>query len=220
MTTRAAFLALSSCVLIACSGGGDGGSSSSSSSGFVGTSSSGGSSSGGSKEGKVFTTTTPAALSAYCTGQTLVSLKVLTSIGGQSWVGASDTVAIGSTIYLGHDFNDWNGFAILDDGQPAILHDETTLSSLVEGKHYTGSCTAPASTTERRAVLLRDAHFFASEDLSGTACTLPIGTEIVGYTYASKAYKKGSLSADAVKSTCGFDPGFSSDVAFAPLVKK
>src|SRR6185436_19832403 len=98
------------------------------------------------------------------------------------------------------------------DGEPIRLFTFEKKSELVEGTHYSGSCTLKTT----RDVLLRDATVFAKEDLSGQGCRLTVGTEVEENKAGIMGGGLGRLSAPEVKTACGFDVGFSRDLAVAP----
>lgn len=202
------------------------GSSSSSPSPESASSSSGSSSSGSSSVETVTTGRGPAALDGYCTVQSTVPLEFLESAGSQAWFGNHSKAAAGSTVYLAWntDFGgegEWNGYVFVDGTTPAQLASGPVDNKLVEGTHFTGSCAIP--TGARSTVQLKDAQLFATIDLSGTACTIPAGTELPNYPdygYSTEGNGIGGLSSSVVQTKCGYAKGFTKDLATAPLVKK
>ena len=97
-------------------------------------------------------------------------------------------------------------------------------SGLVRDTDFSSACATDDKLDfqAQHHVLLTDSTFYASEDLSGEPCPLPVGTELPGFGFASGGFGSGgsaaSVSSDAIEAACGLTQSYSADIVYGELV--
>lgn len=159
----------------------------------------------------------PAALETYCTGKLLVAVKYQSPVGGH-WEGHGATLPAGSTVVLAEDFGHFGAFAFFD-GTPAKLDGDFT-KGLAQGTDFESSCATKADRTLADFVVLAKATLYPNKDLSGTPCTVPLGTKFKSYGYSSSGAGAAEFQSDELAALCGFSKGYSSDLYYGRLLRK
>lgn len=166
------------------------------------------------------------AFSSYCTGTLKESMRVgdSTQPGGWTFSNTSPRVGSGTSFLVASDWNKWSGYVILADGTPAKLEaDELGPgpgSGLIVDHDFTSACATEDKKTDFGSmVLLADATFHASKDLSGTPCTLPVATKLTSHGF-SGGTEVAMVSADQIESACGLKSGYTKDLVYGALIDK
>ncbi len=158
--------------------------------------------------------------SAYCTGTLLVDYDVQIASGSGSWTGSSQDAFMapaGTHFLVSPAFGSWEGYVTYSDGKAARI-DSDFSTGLVKDKDFTSDCAVDESVRGAN-VLLQDATFYEDETLSGEPCTLPATTVLEQFGFSSFG-GPASVSASAIKETCGWDQAYSDDIAYAELIPK
>lgn len=162
-------------------------------------------------------TAIPAALDGYCTGKLLVATKVQSPAASGSWEGSGATLPAGTTFVVAVDFSSFGGFAFTN-GAPLKLAGDF-IKGLALGTDFESSCATKPDRTLGDFVLLSKATLFASKDLTGTPCTLPVGTKFKSYGY-SGGEGAASFESSELAALCGFAKGYSNDFHYGTLLRK
>ena len=164
------------------------------------------------------------AFAGYCTGKTLRPIELMLPSGPGAWstFGTADSVPAGTTFLVGASFDKWEGYVMAGDGTPMKLHADFQ-TGLIRDTDFSSPC-ATDDKLEWQAqhhVLLVDSTFYASQDLSGEACKLPVATELPSFGFISGGFGDGEaaqVSSDAIESTCGLTQSYSTDIVYGELV--
>lgn len=159
----------------------------------------------------------PEALSGYCTGTLEHEMEVMDWVGPGAWSGSGATVPKGTTFLVGSGFDKWEGYLFASSGAPLQLHGDFS-TGLVLGTDFSSSCATVDKQNEAVAVVLRQSTLYDNEALTGTACTLPVGTVFTNYSYFGG--NVASVTSEVVTTECGFDTGYTDDMAFEKLITK
>ncbi|MCC6900275.1 MAG: hypothetical protein IT377_14950 [Polyangiaceae bacterium] len=162
----------------------------------------------------------PAAFSAYCTGTTKVAIDLQEAQGPAVWVGSNATgsAPAGSEFLVAASFDKWEGFVFESDGTPLRL-DGDFQSGLVKDQDFTSDCAVDATTPKTDTVLLANSHFYSTESLSGSACTLPAGTVLTNYSFMS-AGSVATVGSAEIAAQCSHQKAYSSDIVYGDLISK
>lgn len=159
--------------------------------------------------------TLPQSFLPYCTA-TLSEARLLqipTTLG--AWGDSGLLAPSGSVILLTSDAAALGGVALLTDGTPVRIG-----SGLLPGADFASRCApstpAPGAT---RAVLMKEASFYATPSLDGAACTFPTGTGLDVFRFAIDASSGlARVSSVQIETHCGFSSAYSRDIVFADLL--
>lgn len=160
----------------------------------------------------------PSALSSYCTGTLKVATQYMTAVGPGAYSGHGDTLPAGTKILLSWSFDRWAGFAFQTDG--TVLKLEADFSKgLVLGTDFDSTCTADQAKDSKKqhTVILQRSTVYPEKGLTGTACTLEVGTVMTNYSFSGDGTSS-TVSSAEIKSTCGLTTGYSKDIQYATLV--
>jgi hypothetical protein len=159
----------------------------------------------------------PSALAAYCTGALSRDVEVMDSVGPSAWSGSGATLPAGTTFLVSEAFDKWEGFAFGSDGAPRKLEGDFS-TGLLLGEDFTSDCAKDPNAPTSVHVVLQDSKLYETEAMTGTACTLPAGTEMHGFTFFGGNVAQ--VSSEAVTAICGFDTGYTNDFVYASLLPK
>lgn len=162
-------------------------------------------------------TAVPAALEGYCTGKLLVAVKYQLPVGGR-WEGNGATLPAGTPVVLAEDFGHFGAFAFLD-GTPAEL-DGDFLKGLALGTDFESSCATKADRSLADFVVLANATIHPDKDLTGTPCTVPLGTKFKSYGYSSSGAGPAEFQSTELTAICGFSKGYSNNLYYGRLLRK
>jgi hypothetical protein len=159
----------------------------------------------------------PAALSGYCTGTLERDMEVMEWSGPGAWSGSGATVPKGTTFLVGSSFDKWEGYLFAANGAPLQVDGDFS-TGLVLGTDFSSSCATVDKQNEAVAVVLRTSTLYDNEALSGTPCTLPVGTVFTNYSYFGG--NVATVTAEVITTECGFDTGYTDDLAYEKLLEK
>lgn len=101
--------------------------------------------------------------------------------------------------------------------------DSDSTKGLTLDTDFAASCASAGRINELPAtVLLRDADIYSAEELNGAPCALKRGTALSNFSFSAAEMQGGAakvLSAE-IKTTCGFEQGYSDKISYAPLIAK
>jgi hypothetical protein len=165
--------------------------------------------------------TIPAAFSKYCSATLKTEQKVMNPMGPGAWMGTGEKVPAGTKILLSEDFSAWGGYAIKSDGGPLKISAADRTKGLVKDVDFTSDC-APAAVPKFgdatiKTVTLAKATFYATKELTGTACTLEAGTEFSNYGITGGG-DVSEVFANQIKEKCSLDKAYSKDLLTGGLV--
>ncbi|MBE7485829.1 MAG: hypothetical protein HS104_38385 [Polyangiaceae bacterium] len=175
----------------------------------------------GSDSGESFRTGGLEAFSSYCVGTLKQDIRVGESMGPGAWHFSSTfpEVSAGTAFLVASDWNKWEGYVVGEDGTPWKLSSDHD-TGLVRDQHFSASCaTGDKLSGWGSMVLLHDATFFQTKDLTGTPCVLPVATKLTSYGFASGFGETlATVSADQIKDECGLDDAFTKDMVYGELI--
>lgn len=166
------------------------------------------------------------AFAGYCTGTALRAIELQEPSGPGAWMsnGSQGSVQPGMTILVGASFDKWDAYLMRADGTPMQLKGDFQ-TGLIRDTDFESPCATDDKLDwqAQHHVLLRDSTFFATQDLSGEPCALPVGTELPSFGFISGGFGDGQpaqVSSDAIESTCGLTQSYSADIVYGELVKE
>jgi hypothetical protein len=159
----------------------------------------------------------PEALSGYCTGILEREMEVMDWSGPGAWSGSGRTVPKGTTFLVSSSFDKWEGYLFAANGAPLRVHGDFS-TGLVLGTDFTSSCATVDKQNDTVAVVLRKSTFYDNEALSGAPCALPVGTVFTNYSYFGG--NVASVTADVLMTECGYETGYTDDLAYESLLEK
>ncbi|MCA9639539.1 MAG: hypothetical protein H6718_02940 [Polyangiaceae bacterium] len=154
----------------------------------------------------------------YCKGTLLVDLDVQVAVAAGTWSGNSldDFYAPAGTEFLvSPSFDKWRGYVAYKDGNAGKLDDDFS-TGLIKDQDFTSDCAVDAYGSGID-VLMKDSHFYANEAQTGAPCVLPAGTQLEQLSFINTS-EVATVSAAAIRTECGFDTAYSSDIVYAELL--
>lgn len=162
----------------------------------------------------------PATFSAYCTGTLLVEQTMMRPAGSGSWLGRGQKVPAGTKVLLEANWDHWeHGYTF--DSTGVIRAEGDFVKGLVVDVDVSTDCPTPDPLDGKAhpLVILEQSTIYATKDLTGTPCTLEVGSTFSGYSYAFTGTAAQFKSSD-LTAICGFDTGYSTNLTYAKLVAK
>lgn len=162
------------------------------------------------------------AFPTFCTGTLSKQSSVGVAAEAGAWFGQGEAVASGTPVLVGLSFGRWDAYGLLADGTPFKVDSDST-KGLTLDTDFSASCASAGRINELPStVLLQDADIYSAEEQTGAPCALKRGTALSNFSF-SAAQKQGGaakvLSAE-IKTTCGFEQGYSDKISYAPLIAK
>ncbi|MGE0323494.1 MAG: hypothetical protein AB7K71_07000 [Polyangiaceae bacterium] len=154
----------------------------------------------------------------YCSGTLLVDHDVQIASGAGRWTGTSadDFFAPAGTEFLvSPSFDKWGGYVVYKDGTAGRVDDDFS-TGLIKDQDFTSDCAIDVNTYGVD-VLMQDSSLYETQALSGTRCVLPAGTVLEQLSFVNSS-DAASVSAEAIRTQCGWDTAYSKDIAYGELL--
>lgn len=165
------------------------------------------------------------AFDGICRGVLRTSQKALPSLpvsgGGIGWGGVNNPVAPSGTSFLlatdsfGSKIT-YRGYLFVADGRAAQMNGDFT-EGLIKDTDFTTDCDA---TKKGRDTLLVATVVRPNADLTGDACTLPLGTDIFELSVARTGQGPITLAGAGLGTLCGFEKGYTDSLLEVDLITK
>lgn len=108
------------------------------------------------------------------------------------------------------------GYLALPGNQLGQIQGDFT-KGLVKDTDFTTDCNLAG---EAKLTNLRAATFYPNPDLTGEACTIPIGTRFPDHAFSRVGGGAATFSSTLLLKTCGFQQGYTTDLIYAQLLLK
>jgi hypothetical protein len=158
------------------------------------------------------------AFGTFCTGTLLKQSDIMSAQPPAGWSGNGQSVPAGTTVLIGASFNMWNAFGFLSNGTVFEVS-APFATGLVKDTDFASDCaTASKLSFVGTSILLLDATFYATQDLTGTPCPLKKGTVLTSLSYITGS--PASVGSDEIQSTCKLSTAYSNDIMYGSLIVK
>jgi hypothetical protein len=165
----------------------------------------------------------PDALSAYCTATMTKSVELMHySAGGWAWSPeTSVTLLRGGKVLLEPVTDKFFAAYVFDERGTVWKVLAPSSVDLLPWLDFTTECPIEPVRAEQQAyVLLTNASFHETAELTGASCKLPAGTELTDAATRGSDGTTVTFSAREIEASCGLSVAHSRNLAFARLIKR
>jgi hypothetical protein len=153
----------------------------------------------------------------FCTGKTLRAIRQMNASNPGAWSTSNTQFPVGTEFFVGvASSGGFTGF-VLANGVATQL-DSGVGSGLTVGTDFSSDCVTAPATASKVFTVLEDSMFYADKPKTGAPCTLTAGTTFDDYGFSGGV--PASLSGTKMSASCGFSPGYTSDLVYGMLVSR